>query len=119
MTSSNARLIAQHRAAHETARKSFWIIGLLLPVQLDAAATRTAPFDALVCARRDTAVHDALPALEECLPGGHVFHSEGIDVAVLERWAVLVCRRLQTEAERWNRMADVIAGILGTSPEEV
>ena len=28
-------------------------------------------------------------------------------------------RRLQTEAEKWNRMADVIAGILGTSPEEV
>ena len=28
-------------------------------------------------------------------------------------------RRLQTEAENWNRMADVIAGILGTKPEEV
>jgi PadR family transcriptional regulator PadR len=28
-------------------------------------------------------------------------------------------RRLQTEAEKWNRMADVIAGILGTIPEEV
>jgi PadR family transcriptional regulator, regulatory protein PadR len=28
-------------------------------------------------------------------------------------------RRLQAEAEKWNRMADVIAGILGTSPEEV
>ena len=28
-------------------------------------------------------------------------------------------RRLQTEAEKWNRMADVIAGILGTTPEEV
>jgi len=28
-------------------------------------------------------------------------------------------RALQTEAEKWNRMADVIAGILGTSPEEV
>jgi PadR family transcriptional regulator, regulatory protein PadR len=28
-------------------------------------------------------------------------------------------RRLQTEAEKWNRMADVIAGILGTKPEEV
>jgi PadR family transcriptional regulator PadR len=27
--------------------------------------------------------------------------------------------RLQTEAEKWNRMAEVIAGILGTSPEEV
>src|SRR6476660_10380277 len=28
-------------------------------------------------------------------------------------------RRLQTEAEKWNSMADVIAGILGTKPEEV
>lgn len=28
-------------------------------------------------------------------------------------------RRLQTETEDWNRMADVIAGILGTTPEEV
>lgn len=28
-------------------------------------------------------------------------------------------RRLQTEAQKWNRMADVIAGILGTTPEEV
>ena len=28
-------------------------------------------------------------------------------------------RRLQTEAQKWNRMADVIAGILGTKPEEV
>ncbi|HEY2546891.1 MAG TPA: PadR family transcriptional regulator [Candidatus Acidoferrum sp.] len=28
-------------------------------------------------------------------------------------------RRLQTETEKWNRMADVIAGILGTKPEEV
>src|SRR6202008_363382 len=28
-------------------------------------------------------------------------------------------RQLQTEAEKWNRMADVIAGILGTTPEEV
>jgi len=28
-------------------------------------------------------------------------------------------RRLHTEAENWNRMADVIAGILGTKPEEV
>ena len=27
-------------------------------------------------------------------------------------------RRLQTETEKWNRMADVIAGILKTSPEE-
>src|SRR5690349_23806928 len=28
-------------------------------------------------------------------------------------------RRLQTEAEKWNRMADVIAGILQSRPEEV
>lgn len=28
-------------------------------------------------------------------------------------------RKLQTEAEKWNRMADVIAGVLGTRPEEV
>ncbi len=28
-------------------------------------------------------------------------------------------RRLQTETQNWNRMADVIAGILRTTPEEV
>ena len=28
-------------------------------------------------------------------------------------------RRLQSEAEKWNRMTDVIAGILGAKPEEV
>jgi PadR family transcriptional regulator, regulatory protein PadR len=28
-------------------------------------------------------------------------------------------RRLQSETENWNRMADVIAGILRTTPEEV
>jgi PadR family transcriptional regulator, regulatory protein PadR len=28
-------------------------------------------------------------------------------------------RRLQTETDNWNSMADVIAGILGTKPEEV
>jgi len=28
-------------------------------------------------------------------------------------------RRLQVEAEKWNRMSDVIAGILGTTSEEV
>jgi PadR family transcriptional regulator, regulatory protein PadR len=28
-------------------------------------------------------------------------------------------RRLQTEAEKWNRMADVIEGILRATPEEV
>lgn len=28
-------------------------------------------------------------------------------------------RRLKSETENWNRMADVIAGILGAEPEEV
>jgi PadR family transcriptional regulator PadR len=28
-------------------------------------------------------------------------------------------RQLQTEANQWNRMAEVIAGILDTAPEEV
>ena len=28
-------------------------------------------------------------------------------------------KRLESETENWNRMADVIAGILGTSAEEV
>jgi PadR family transcriptional regulator len=28
-------------------------------------------------------------------------------------------RKLQTEAEKWNRMADLIKGILGTTMEEV
>src|SRR5256714_400967 len=28
-------------------------------------------------------------------------------------------RALQTEAEKWNSMPDVIASILGTSPEEI
>jgi PadR family transcriptional regulator PadR len=28
-------------------------------------------------------------------------------------------RQLQEEASRWNRMADTIAGILGTTPEEI
>jgi len=28
-------------------------------------------------------------------------------------------RKLQTETENWNRMASVMAGILGTKPEEV
>jgi DNA-binding PadR family transcriptional regulator len=28
-------------------------------------------------------------------------------------------RKLQTEAEKWNRMADVIARILQSTPEEV
>jgi transcriptional regulator len=28
-------------------------------------------------------------------------------------------RRFQTESEKWNRMTDVIAAILGTKPEEI
>ena len=28
-------------------------------------------------------------------------------------------RKLQSEAEKWNRMADVIAGVLQSTPEEV
>jgi PadR family transcriptional regulator PadR len=28
-------------------------------------------------------------------------------------------RKLQTEAQKWNRMAELIAGILETTPEEV
>lgn len=28
-------------------------------------------------------------------------------------------KRLQAETEKWNRMADVIAGILGAKPEQV
>jgi PadR family transcriptional regulator len=28
-------------------------------------------------------------------------------------------RRLQQEARQWNDMADIIAGVLGTSPEEL
>ncbi len=28
-------------------------------------------------------------------------------------------RRLQAETEKWNRMADVIAGILSTTPEQI
>jgi PadR family transcriptional regulator, regulatory protein PadR len=28
-------------------------------------------------------------------------------------------RRLQSEAEKWNRMADFIAGILGTTREKI
>jgi transcriptional regulator len=28
-------------------------------------------------------------------------------------------RRLQTEAQRWNQMSDVISGILRTAPEEI
>jgi len=28
-------------------------------------------------------------------------------------------RKLQTESEKWNRMADLIAGILDTKPEEI
>jgi len=45
--------------------------------------------------------------------------SENKRKAKYYRLTVAGKRRLQTEAQKWNRMADVIAGILGTKPEEV
>jgi len=45
--------------------------------------------------------------------------SENKRKAKYYRLTVAGKRRLQTETEKWNRMADVIAGILGTTPEEV
>jgi transcriptional regulator len=45
--------------------------------------------------------------------------SENKRKAKYYRLTVVGKRRLQTETEKWNRMADVIAGILGTTPEEV
>jgi transcriptional regulator len=45
--------------------------------------------------------------------------SENKRKAKYYRLTVAGKRRLQTEADNWNRMADVIAGILGTRPEEV
>jgi transcriptional regulator len=45
--------------------------------------------------------------------------SENKRKAKYYRLTVAGKRRLQTEADNWNRMADVIAGILGTKPEEV
>jgi transcriptional regulator len=45
--------------------------------------------------------------------------SENNRKAKYYRLTVAGKRRLQTEADKWNSMADVIAGILGTAPEEV
>src|SRR5215470_11001359 len=45
--------------------------------------------------------------------------SENKRKAKYYRLTVAGKRKLQTEAEKWNRMADVIAGILGTTPEEI
>lgn len=45
--------------------------------------------------------------------------SENNRKAKYYRLTVAGKRRLQTETEKWNRMADVIAGILGTTAEEV
>lgn len=45
--------------------------------------------------------------------------SENKRKAKYYRLTVTGKRRLETEAEKWNRMADVIAGILRTRSEEV
>jgi PadR family transcriptional regulator PadR len=45
--------------------------------------------------------------------------SENKRKAKYYRLTALGKRRLQTETENWNRMADVIAGILHTTAEEV
>jgi PadR family transcriptional regulator, regulatory protein PadR len=45
--------------------------------------------------------------------------SENKRKAKYYRLTVAGRRKLQTEAEKWNRMADVIAGILQSTPEEV
>jgi len=45
--------------------------------------------------------------------------SENKRKAKYYRLTVAGKRKLQTEAEKWNRMADVIAGILQSRPEEV
>ena len=45
--------------------------------------------------------------------------SENNRKAKYYRLTVAGKRRLQSEAAKWNRMADVIAGILHTTPEEV
>lgn len=44
--------------------------------------------------------------------------SENKRKAKYYRLTVAGRRKLQTEAEKWNRMADVIAGILQSTPEE-
>lgn len=45
--------------------------------------------------------------------------SENNRKAKYYRLSVAGKRRLQAETQKWNRMADVIAGILSTTPEEV
>jgi transcriptional regulator len=45
--------------------------------------------------------------------------SENKRKAKYYRLTVAGKRKLLTETEKWNRMADVIAGILQTTPEEV
>lgn len=45
--------------------------------------------------------------------------SENNRKAKYYRLTVAGKRRLQEETQKWNRMADVIAGILGTKPEQV
>lgn len=45
--------------------------------------------------------------------------SENKRKAKYYRLTVAGKRKLQTETEKWNRMADVIAGILQSTPEEV
>lgn len=45
--------------------------------------------------------------------------SENKRKAKYYRLTVAGRRRLQTEVAKWNRMADVIAGILGSTPEQV
>ncbi len=45
--------------------------------------------------------------------------SENNRKAKYYRLTVAGKRKFQSEAEKWNRMADVIAGILRTTPEEV
>lgn len=45
--------------------------------------------------------------------------SENRRKAKYYRLTVVGKRRLQTETQKWNRMTEVIAGILGTKPEEV
>jgi PadR family transcriptional regulator, regulatory protein PadR len=45
--------------------------------------------------------------------------SENNRKAKFYRLTAIGKRKLQAETENWNRMADVIAGILGATPEEV
>jgi PadR family transcriptional regulator len=45
--------------------------------------------------------------------------SENNRKAKYYRLTVAGKRRLQTEVENWNRMADLMSAILGTTPEEV